>query len=88
MAAAIEADGMGADGSKASGLATTATLESTALSSPVDGFAASSAQRLNAGIRKMANAAVAIILALNLIVASRTARRDHPKSQRRVNSTL
>jgi hypothetical protein len=73
MAAAIEAAGIGAAGS-----ALDVALESTALSSPApaDGFAASSARSKDAGIRKMANAAVAIILALNLIVASRTARRD------------
>jgi hypothetical protein len=87
MAAAIEASGMGAYGSEAAGSATAAKLESAAFSSPADGFAASSARSKNAGIRKMANAAVAIILALNLIVASRTTRRDHRKSQRRINST-
>jgi hypothetical protein len=91
MAADIEAAGIGAAGSGAAGSATAAALEleSAALSlpAPVDGFAASSARSKNAGIRKMANAAVAIFLALNLIVASRTARRDHRKSQRRVNST-
>jgi len=62
MAVAIEADGIGADGS---------ALESRAISSlaPDDGCAASLARRLNAGIRKMTNAAVAIILGLILIVA-------------------
>jgi hypothetical protein len=91
VAADIEAAGSGAAGSTAAGSAAAAALEleSAALSllAPVDGFAASSARSKNTGIRNMANAAVAIILALNLIVASRTARRDHRKSQRRVNST-
>jgi hypothetical protein len=77
MAAAIEDSGMGANGSEALGLAAITTLESTALSIPVDGFAPSSARRLNADIRKMANAAVAINFVLNLIVASRTTHRGH-----------
>jgi hypothetical protein len=70
MVAAIEAAGIGAVGSEAAGSATDATLESTAFSAPADGFAASSARRLNADIRETANAAVAIILILTLIVAS------------------
>jgi hypothetical protein len=82
----IEAAGIAATGSGAAGSATAATLESTAFSSAAGVFAASSARRFNADIRKTANAAVAIILALNLIVASRTARRDHRKSLRRVDS--
>jgi hypothetical protein len=82
MAAAIEAMGSGAPGSTLD-----ETLESTALLSAAPGaFAASSARRLNADTRKMADAAVAINLALNLIVASRTARRAHQKPRRRANS--
>jgi hypothetical protein len=63
-------------------------LDAAALSSPapLDGFAASSARSKNAGIRKMATAAMAIILKLDFIVASRTARRNHQKSRRRVYS--
>jgi hypothetical protein len=78
MAAAIEAAGIGFAGSDTDESLKDAILESTALSSfaPVKGFAASSAKRLNEGIRKTANAAVAIILTLNLIVASATARCD------------
>jgi hypothetical protein len=64
MAAAIEAAGIGADGSAAAG------------SALVDGFSAASARRLNAGIKSAANAAVAIIFTLNFIVVSCTARRD------------
>jgi hypothetical protein len=83
MAADIEAAGIGAAGNGGAGLAIAAALEleSADLSFPalVDGFAASSAPIKNAGIRKMANAAVAIKLALNLIVASPTACRDHQK---------
>jgi hypothetical protein len=78
MAAAIDAWGIGASGSQASGSTTDAELESTAFASPADGFAAASARRLNADISNTANAAVAIILKFDLIVASRTARRDHP----------
>jgi len=78
MAGDIEDAGSGAAGSAT---AAALELESADLSfpAPVGGFAASSARSKNAGIRKMANAAVAINLALNLIVASRTARRDHQK---------
>ncbi|HXR40443.1 MAG TPA: hypothetical protein VN776_15185 [Terracidiphilus sp.] len=82
IAAAIEAAG-----SAAAGPATAAALESTAFVSSVDGFRVSSAQRLNADTRKAANIPVANFLELNLIVASRTARRDHRNSQRRVNLT-
>jgi hypothetical protein len=69
---------IGSAGMKARKSATVATLESAALPSliPVEGLAASSAQRRIAGISKTANAAVANIRTLNLIVASRTARRD------------
>jgi hypothetical protein len=77
MAAAIDAWGIGASGSQASGSATDAELESTAFPSPADGFAAASTRRLKADISNTANAAVAIILKFDLIVASRTARRDH-----------
>jgi hypothetical protein len=88
-AAAIEAIGIRADGIPSGSSATGATLEAAA-ESPValtDAFAASSAERQDADIKKMANAAAAIIFVVDLIVASRTARRDHPKSERRVNST-
>jgi hypothetical protein len=77
MAAAIMPAGLGADGRKANASPAETALESKAFSSPADAFAASSARSRNAGIRKIANAAVAINLALNLIVASPTARRDH-----------
>jgi hypothetical protein len=40
---------------------------------------------LNAGIKNAANAAAAIILTLNFIVVSCTARRDFKTPQRRVN---
>src|ERR1700722_13801488 len=75
MSAAID---IGAPGRNAPGSATAVTLESAALPSPMpgEGLAASSAQRRTAGISKTANAAVANIRTLNLIVASRTARRD------------
>jgi hypothetical protein len=78
MAACIEAAGIGAAGRDADGSAEEAMLESAALSSfaPVKGFAAASAIRLNAGIRETANAAVAIILTLNLMFASATVRCD------------
>jgi hypothetical protein len=75
--AAIENSGRGASGSEAAGSATDAELDSAAFASPVDGLAAAAARRLNADINKTANAAVVIILRLDLIVASRTARRDH-----------
>jgi hypothetical protein len=67
MAAAMEAEGIGAAGQKLN-----EALEFAALSSlaPADGFAASPARSKIAGIRKMANAAVAIILTLNFIFAS------------------
>jgi hypothetical protein len=73
---------MGADGISSSGSATGTGLEAADESpeTPAGAFAASSAQRLNADMEKKANAAVAIILALNLIVASRTADPDRPKS--------
>jgi hypothetical protein len=78
MAADIEDAGSGA-----AGRATVAALEleSADLSfpAPLDGFAASSAPSKSADVIKMANAAVAINLALDLIVASPTARRDHQK---------
>src|ERR1700722_13239803 len=69
---------IGAPGVKARKSATVAPLASAALPSPMpgEGLAASSAQRRTAGISKTANAAVANIRTLNLIVASRTARRD------------
>lgn len=89
-AAPIENEGIGAEGIALGSSALEASLEATAGSplTPTDGFAASSALRLNADIKKMAHAAVAIIFVVDLIVASRTARRDHQKSERRVNSTL
>jgi hypothetical protein len=79
IAVALEDDDIGAAGS---------ALESIAISplAPGNGWAASFARRLNAGIRKMTNAAVAIILGLILIVASQTARRDSLQSHRRMNS--
>jgi hypothetical protein len=64
---------MGAPGNKAAGSAATAALESEDLSSlaaPVEGLAASLAKRLNAGTRKTAIVAMAIIFTLNLTVAS------------------
>jgi hypothetical protein len=63
----MDAEGIGAAGQRLNEV-----LESAALSSlaPVDGFAASPARSKIAGIRKMANAAVAIILILNLIFVS------------------
>jgi hypothetical protein len=72
MAAAIDAVGIGADGSEAAGSAAAAELDSTVLSSlaPADVVADSSARSKNAGISETANAAVAIILTFNLIVAS------------------
>jgi hypothetical protein len=62
-----DADGIGAAGS-----ALVAAPDSAALLSPapVDGFPASSARTKNPGTKKMANAVVAINLALDLIVAS------------------
>jgi hypothetical protein len=78
MAAAIEGSGIGASGSAAAGSATDAEPESTAFSPAADEFAAATAGRLTEDMNKTANAAVAIILRLDLIVASRTARRDHP----------
>jgi hypothetical protein len=67
MAAAMEAEGIGAAGQMLN-----EALESAALSSlaPADGFAASLAQSKNAGIKKTANAAVAIVLTLNFIFVS------------------
>jgi hypothetical protein len=78
-AAPDEADGIGADGIASGNSATEGMLEATAESpaAPTDGFAASSARRLNPDIKKTANATVAIIFVVDLIVASRTARRDH-----------
>src|ERR1039458_3633028 len=83
-AGSIAAAGIGADGIPSGGSAAETALEETAESpgTPAGVFAAPSAQRLNADMKKIANAAVAIILALNLIVASRTARRDHQESLR------
>ena len=74
----FEDAGISAAGDTPAGSAATPTLESAALSSlaPVDGFAASSAHIKSGGIRKTANAAVAIVFRLNLIVVSCTARRD------------
>jgi hypothetical protein len=88
-AVSIAAAGIGADGIPSGGSATETALEGTAESpvTPADTLAAPSAQRLNADIKKTANAAVAIILVFDLIVASRTARPDHQKSLRRVHST-
>jgi hypothetical protein len=72
MAASIENDGIGADGNTAAGSAGTDELESTDLSSlkPVEGFSAAKALSKNVGVRKTANAAVAIVFTLNLIVVS------------------
>jgi hypothetical protein len=72
IAASIANAGIGAAGNAAAGSAATDELESAALSSlaPVGGFAASSAPNKNVGIRKTANAAVAIVFTLNLIVVS------------------
>ena len=78
MAAAIEDSGIGASGSQQADQRQLRWNDGL-LAALADGFAAPSAERLNADMRKTANAAVAIILALNLIVASRTARRDHQK---------
>jgi hypothetical protein len=86
MATDIEAI-RGEMGSGAAESEAAATLESIAISSTADAFAASSAQRFKASIMKTADAAVAIILALNLIVASETALRDYQKYRRRINST-
>src|ERR1039458_2197327 len=88
-AGSIAAAGIGADGIPSGGSATETALEATAESpgTPAGAFAAPSAQRLNADMKKIANAAVAIILALNLIVASRTAAPDHQKTQRPINLT-
>jgi hypothetical protein len=72
-AAAIEAAGVGANGSVEAG------------SAPTDGVAAISARRLNAGIKSAAIAAAANIFTLNLIVVSCAARRDFKTSQRRIN---
>jgi hypothetical protein len=66
MAAAIEAAGIGADGSMAS----EETMGSTALLSFAPDFAASAAQSKGVGISRTATAAVANILGLNLIVVS------------------
>jgi hypothetical protein len=83
-AAVIEASRIG---TKNIGVAGSAAPESRALPSLPDGFAGPSASRLNADIRKIANAAVAIVLALNLIVASRTAYPDRQKAQRPIHLT-
>jgi hypothetical protein len=63
---------MEAEGIRAAGQAPNEALESASLPSlaAVDGFAASPAWSKIAGIRNMANAAVAIILALNFIFVS------------------
>jgi hypothetical protein len=88
-AVSIAAAGIGADGIPSGGSATGTALEATAGSpvTPVAGPAAPSARSMNALMRKIANAAVAIILALNLIIASRTADPDRQKTQRPINST-
>jgi hypothetical protein len=88
-AAPIEDDGIGAEGVPSDSSATEMTLAVDAESPemPAEGFAASSAQRLNADTKQMAHAAVANFFVVNLIVASRTALRDHQESERRVNST-
>ena len=74
-------------GTKNIGTPGSAALESRAFAPLPGAFAPSSAQRLNADMKKKANAAVAIILALNLIVASRTADPDRQKTQRPMNLT-
>jgi len=74
-------------GTKNIGTPGSVALESRAFASLPGAFAPSSAQRLNADMKKKANAAVAIILALNLIVASRTADPDRQKTQRPMNLT-
>jgi chromate transport protein ChrA len=79
--AAIEAEGIGANGSNSAGSAATVTLASAALLSAVAlvaGFAASLAKRLNAGTRRTAIAVAAITFTLNLNVVSSIARRDSP----------
>src|SRR5580658_8181072 len=86
-AVAIETWGVGTYGIEASGSAAEETLGLAAASSPVDGLEALSAWSRNPPVSKKAKAAVAIILLLNFIVASRIARHDHQKSERRVNST-
>jgi hypothetical protein len=63
----MEAEGVGAAGQMLNKALESAAIPSLA---PVDGFAASPARSKIAGIRKMANAAVAIILTLNFIFAS------------------
>jgi hypothetical protein len=68
------------------GLAEEETPGSVIAASPVDGLAALSAWSRNPPVSKKANAVVAIILALNFIVASPIAGRDLQKSGRRVNS--
>jgi hypothetical protein len=73
MAAASETIGTGTEGSAAAGSEATATAEPAAFSSLaalVEGFGASLPKRLDAGTRRTANAAAAIIFILNLIVAS------------------
>jgi hypothetical protein len=74
-AAAIEAPSTGAYKIEAPGSAEEETPGSAAAASPVDGLAALSAWSRNPPVSKTANAAVAVILALNFIVASRTAGR-------------
>jgi hypothetical protein len=72
MAAAIEDAGIGTGGNAAAGSAATDELESATLSSlaPVEGFSAVLALSKKVGVRKTANAAVAIVFTLNLIVVS------------------
>jgi hypothetical protein len=70
VAAAIDAIGIGAAGRGAPGSESTAAPESAALALSANGFAESLAKRLNAGTISTANTAAAIILTLNLIVAS------------------
>jgi hypothetical protein len=77
MAAAMEGSGSGASGSAAAGSATDAEPESAGFSPVADEFAAATAGKLKVDMNKTANAAVAIIRKLDLIFASRTARRDH-----------
>jgi uncharacterized protein YdeI (BOF family) len=67
MAADIEAPDIGEANIQAVG---PAALKSTAPSTPVDGFAASPAWSKSVDISKTAHTDVAIILTLNLIVAS------------------
>jgi hypothetical protein len=78
-------EGIGAAGRETAGIAmdiigplTDAELESTTLPSLrlLAGFVGPPAKRFNAGTRKTANAAVAVFLKVNFIIASRIARRE------------